>query len=498
MLRERTLREARIAARLRHPNVVTVFDVIEDGDQPWIVMELGPARSLRDIVEQDGPLRSQQAAEIGLQVLAALQTAHRIGVLHRDVKPGNVLIDADGRAVLADFGIARAQDSPTLTASGVVLGSPSYIAPERARGEQGGPPSDLWSLGATLYSAVEGRPPYDRPGALATLMAVAVEEPDPPRLAGPLWPIIRGLLRRDPEQRLEAAAVEQMLRRIANANDTLRTAPFPASAGPDDLSGKDHAGQELPREKLIRAERTLAFHPLLTERVAPLPATEPVPHLDSVTAPAAAPDKPVPDAAPPAGIVTPVTQTLPGKYPPPAEPLAGRIPARQAGSPSAFDLLHRRTYPQRLVWGITALAAALVVVAVLLWPGAAAHRTAHTAQASRRMGSSPPGAARSAPAAPGGTTRRSSPAGPPITVPASQPAARGAISPARCHQLGTPASYRPDRTSAWRLPRLYRPDRVLDRGPRWLERFAPGKLRLHQRSGRSEISPYRSIGPSQT
>jgi serine/threonine protein kinase len=173
MLRERTLREARLAARLRHPNVVAVHDVIEDGDQPWIVMELGPARSLRDVIQRGGPLTPQQAAQIGLQVLAALRAAHAIGIMHRDVKPDNVLIDTDGRAVLADFGIAHAHDSPILTASGVVLGSSSYIAPERARGERGGRESDLWSLGATLYSAVEGRPPYDRPGALVTAMAAA-------------------------------------------------------------------------------------------------------------------------------------------------------------------------------------------------------------------------------------------------------------------------------------------------------------------------------------
>ena len=114
--------------------------------------------------------------------------------MHRDVKPGNVLIAADGRAVLADFGIARTQDSPALTTSGMIVGSPSYIAPERARGERGGPESDLWSLGATLYALVEGRPAYDRAGALATLMAVVNEDPDPPSRAGALWPVIRGLL----------------------------------------------------------------------------------------------------------------------------------------------------------------------------------------------------------------------------------------------------------------------------------------------------------------
>ncbi len=226
VLRERTLREARTAARLSHPNVVTIYDVVEDGGRPWIVMELVPARSLRDIVAEDGPLTPQRAAEVGRQVLAALGAAHSLGIMHRDVKPGNVLIDADGRAVLADFGIARTQDSPTLTTSGVLVGSPSYIAPERARGERGGPESDLWSLGATLYAAVEGRPPYDRNGALATLTAVVTEEPDPPRRCGVLWPVISGLLIRDPARRIGPPEAGEMLRQVAG------NGPGPRGSGP--------------------------------------------------------------------------------------------------------------------------------------------------------------------------------------------------------------------------------------------------------------------------
>src|SRR5690349_19674986 len=184
-LRERTLHEARIAARLAHRNVVTIYDVVEDGGRPWIVMELVDARSLRDVVEHAGPLTPQQTARIGSQLLSALRAAHALGIVHRDVKPGNVLIDRDGRAVLADFGIARTLDSPSVTRSGVIVGSPAYTAPERARGERGGPASDLWSLGATLYAAVEGRPPYQRDGAWATMNAVATQEPDPPSRAGP-------------------------------------------------------------------------------------------------------------------------------------------------------------------------------------------------------------------------------------------------------------------------------------------------------------------------
>ena len=231
-LRDRTLREARMAARLNHPNVVTVYDVVEDGNRPWIVMELVQARSLRDIVEQDGPLTAQRAAKVGLQVLAALRAAHRLGIVHRDVKPGNVLIDDDGRAVLADFGIARGLDGATLTTSEVLVGSPSYIAPERAHGEPGGPDSDLWSLGATLYAAVEGRPPYQREGAVATLAAVVTQDPDPPRRAGPLWPVISGLLRRDQDLRVGPEAAESMLLAVAAAGDPAGTEPLAAATAP--------------------------------------------------------------------------------------------------------------------------------------------------------------------------------------------------------------------------------------------------------------------------
>jgi eukaryotic-like serine/threonine-protein kinase len=251
MLRERTLREARTAARLNHPNVVTIYDVVEDGEKPWIVMELVESRSLRDIVERDGPLPPTRVAAIGLQLLAALRAAHGLGIVHRDVKPGNVLIDADGRAVLGDFGIARAVGSPSLTRSGVLVGSPSYIAPERASGQRGGPASDLWSLGATLYTAVEGRPPYERDGAWATLNAVITQDPDPPERAGPLWPALSELLRRDPDRRLRPQAAEQMLRQVAEIPDPEGTVP---------MSGTAAGAVAGAAGGLAAAEKTRAFH----------------------------------------------------------------------------------------------------------------------------------------------------------------------------------------------------------------------------------------------
>jgi len=228
-LRKRMLREARMAARLNHPNVVAVYDVIEEAGRAWIVMAFVQSRSLHDVVQQDGPLTPQQAAVTGLQILAALRAAHQLGIVHRDVKPANVLIDGDGHAVLADFGIARSLDGSTLTTAGTVIGSPAYIAPERARGERGGPSSDLWSLGATLYTAVEGRPPYDRGGAVETLMAVVSQDPDPPQHAGPLWPVISGLLRGDRKLRPNAAVAEQMLLSAAG-QPAVRSSATPAAA----------------------------------------------------------------------------------------------------------------------------------------------------------------------------------------------------------------------------------------------------------------------------
>ena len=215
MARRRAVREAQLAARVRHPNVVGVYDIIEEGDRPSIVMELVPFRSLRDAVAEDGPMTPAEAARVGLSVLAALRAVHEAGVVHRDVKPANILLGPDGRVVLADFGIAKAADSPALTISGVLLGSPSYLAPERARGGRAGAAADMWALGASLFAAVEGHPPFERDGVLASLTAVVADELEPSPHAGPLWPVIEGLLLKDPAARLDAAGAEQMLHGIA-------------------------------------------------------------------------------------------------------------------------------------------------------------------------------------------------------------------------------------------------------------------------------------------
>jgi tRNA A-37 threonylcarbamoyl transferase component Bud32 len=218
----RTLREARAAARLNHPNVVGIHDVARVDDRPWIVMEYVRSLSLMETIKKEGPLPVGRVAEIGLALLSALAASHRAGVLHRDVKPSNVLIAADGRVVLTDFGLAAFETGDqSVTRPGIIVGSPNYIAPERARDGVSTPASDLWSLGATLYSAVEGRAPHGRSTAMATLTALAIEEPDPTQRAGALQPVLEGLLRKDPRTRMAAAEAERLLRRVAAGQDTV-------------------------------------------------------------------------------------------------------------------------------------------------------------------------------------------------------------------------------------------------------------------------------------
>ncbi|MFI5833782.1 protein kinase [Micromonospora sp. NPDC051300] len=213
-MRERSLREARAIARLNNVNVVRIFDVLRTDGDPWIVMEYVASKSLQDTIAEDGPVSVAKAVEIGLGVLGALKAAHKAGIMHRDVKPGNVLLGEDGRVVLTDFGLATIPGDPNVTRTGMVLGSPAYISPERARDGTAGPEADLWSLGATLYAAVEGKSPYARPSAIATLAALATEPMPPPRNAGPLKPVLQGLLRKDPDERITAEVAERMLRKV--------------------------------------------------------------------------------------------------------------------------------------------------------------------------------------------------------------------------------------------------------------------------------------------
>ncbi|WP_248961618.1 serine/threonine-protein kinase [Sphaerisporangium perillae] len=230
-LRERMIREGRNAAKIAHPSVATVHDAILVEGSPWIVMELVEARSLEQVIDEEGPLPPRLVAEIGLDLLGALGAAHEQGVLHRDVKPGNVLLTDTGRVVLTDFGIAKSEGDSNITKTGMVIGSPGYTAPERARGDHTGPESDLWSLGATLYFAVEGRPAYERASVSETLAALMTERADPATQAGPLRPVLEGLLEKDYTKRLTYDGALSMLRKIAKTSAALSPAakaPQPA------------------------------------------------------------------------------------------------------------------------------------------------------------------------------------------------------------------------------------------------------------------------------
>ncbi|GAA2633466.1 serine/threonine-protein kinase [Streptomyces axinellae] len=225
----RTLREAKAIARIRSGSAITVFDVVNEDSRPWIVMELVEGRSLADKIKEDGPLDSQRAAEVGLAILDVLRAAHREGILHRDVKPSNVLLeDVTGRVVLTDFGIAKVEGDPSVTSTGMLVGAPSYISPERARGKPPGPPADLWSLGGLLFAAVEGRPPYDKGSAISTLTAVMTEPVPVARNAGELSEVIAGLLVKDPEKRLDVDGARVLLEPVA-----FGVPGGPKSSGPD-------------------------------------------------------------------------------------------------------------------------------------------------------------------------------------------------------------------------------------------------------------------------
>jgi hypothetical protein len=285
-LHQQSLREARAAARISHPNVVQIHDVLRADDQSWIVMEYVPARSLLQVMREDGPLPPGYVAAIGAAVLAALEVAHRNGVLHRDVKPSNVLIAKDGRVVLTDFGLASTEepaegpdesgdDTARAAETGSVLGAPEYIAPERAHDGTSSPRADLWSLGATLYAAVEGRTPFARTSPIETLNALATESPAPMRRAGPLAPVLEGLLRKDPADRISADEAGRMLRRVASGGNPANLRDGRAWGIAHVLGGSGAAGGSGPSahgaapvggRAVVAATSSVPPHPVIAER----------------------------------------------------------------------------------------------------------------------------------------------------------------------------------------------------------------------------------------
>ncbi|MCX4795477.1 MULTISPECIES: serine/threonine-protein kinase [unclassified Streptomyces] len=288
----RTLREAKAIARIRNNGAVTVYDVVDEDDRPWIVMELIEGKSLAEAIREDGVLTPKRAAEVGLAILDVLRSAHREGILHRDVKPSNVLIAEDGRVVLTDFGIAQVEGDPSVTSTGMLVGAPSYISPERARGHKPGPPADLWSLGGLLYASVEGTPPYDKGSAIATLTAVMTEPLDPPKNAGPLEEVIYGLLARDPDQRLDDAGARALLDDVIHAPekpdpvlpppaDATQVMALPGESVKPAAKAASKSGEpgEGARDRLrgaLRSVRNAKATPVAAAAAPPLPSTPPV------------------------------------------------------------------------------------------------------------------------------------------------------------------------------------------------------------------------------
>ncbi|WP_318201838.1 serine/threonine-protein kinase [Streptomyces sp. SCL15-4] len=253
--RDRTFREARAVCQLRHPHIIVVHDVVEHDGRPYLVMELVDGPSLAERIVRDGPVDAAEAARIGIALLSAVHTAHEAGVLHRDIKPANVLIESGtDRVVLTDFGIAQVEGATTLTETGAFVGSPEYTAPERMSGLRTGPESDLWSLGALLCTVLSGESPFRRDSLGGILHAVVSDEIRPPAQAGPLLPVVLGLLERDPDRRLGAADAERMLRTY------LETGRTPAAPGGPGAPGTHGAGR-LHRIAGGLAHRTPASSP---------------------------------------------------------------------------------------------------------------------------------------------------------------------------------------------------------------------------------------------
>jgi serine/threonine protein kinase len=286
---ERARREARSAARISHPNVVVVHDVVDDGGLPIIVMEYVPSTTLSELITAHGPVPLEEVARIGRGVIAALRAAHRVGILHRDVKPANVLLAKDGRVVLTDFGIAQAAETSALTRTGQLVGSVDFMAPERLVGAKPGPEADLWALGATLFQAVEGRSPFLRGTVAETMYAIAMEPPPEVRGAGPLAPLIQGLLTAKPTERLSAEDAERLLwtvdadpRRIRRAGPS--TTP-PVTARPaTHASASDApatAAKPAPRPPEPSAKPGPNAQPTPTPTPTPSPTPEPEPEANS-------------------------------------------------------------------------------------------------------------------------------------------------------------------------------------------------------------------------
>jgi eukaryotic-like serine/threonine-protein kinase len=256
---KRALREARLTARLQHPHAVPVFDVVEQDGQLWLIMQFIPSITLAAVLQEGGPLEPNEAAQVGAQVASALTAAHAVGIVHRDVKPGNILITEDGTALISDFGIARALGDATLTSSGMVHGTPAYLAPEVARGNEANFASDVFSLGATFYSAIEGTPPFGTDeNSIALLHRVASGRFRPPQHGGPLTPVILEMLSADPEARPSMRAVADNLARLAASSPSGATVEALITTASEDARTDDAVNPSLAKTDSLTALRPAA------------------------------------------------------------------------------------------------------------------------------------------------------------------------------------------------------------------------------------------------
>ncbi|HEY0803451.1 MAG TPA: serine/threonine-protein kinase, partial [Pseudonocardiaceae bacterium] len=272
--RERAMREGRIAARLQHPNAVAVYDVVEDAGQPVLIMEYVPSKSLSAVLDERGPLPPSEVARIGAQVATALTAAHAAGIVHRDIKPGNVLLADDGVVKITDFGISRATGDVTVTATGMLAGTPAYLAPEVAKGENPGPPSDVFSLASTVYAAVEGQPPFGLgDNTLALLHAVAACRTIPPRKAGPLTALLMQMLRANPNDRPTMSEACRALTAIGAGQSAVGMAAGP-STGPTAVMDQ---GPGTPPRPDVRAMPDLNTPTVRTNWQQPPPPRPPYP-----------------------------------------------------------------------------------------------------------------------------------------------------------------------------------------------------------------------------
>lgn len=313
ILRRRVMREASLTARLSHSAISTVHDVVSEDGRPYIVMELLRPHTLADEVDEHGPLAPQRVAAIGLELLDALTVAHRERVVHRDIKPGNVLVRDDGRVVLTDFGIAISDQDPGLTGTGILVGSPTFMSPERLRGEDVGPAADLWSLGATLYAALEARPPFRADTTMGTITAILTADPTPPHVEGPLRDALLGMLAKDPTWRLTREQARSLLQQASQGVSALlpTTEPLSTAAPTVVATDEDHcepyAGwdpQSEPRAR--RLPRALAGGLVLAalvgiglvvaDQMVDFPGADAEPN---TTSPDSAPSTTAPTSAPP-------------------------------------------------------------------------------------------------------------------------------------------------------------------------------------------------------